>query len=251
MGTTALPHSLTENEQFLAYMYCVNPEHVVPKKTAVVSDIVALADEGKTILKKVMMTSSSRIHLTVDIWSKKGLTSSYIGVTGHFLIMVVNGPEKRAQMQACVLELIEFENPHTGYRIAVELLRVLKEWGIMERVGFILTDNGSNMIRLFKDAKSIMEKQAKEDAHRQRRQEAAEVELSSSDLSDEDAVENIASDSDTVTAPEEQTMIADADEECYEEDLQDASTETEMEYFPDATSLPGGLAETSSLPNSV
>lgn len=83
-------------------------------------------------------------------------------------------------MTACVLDLIEFESPHSGFRIAVDLLRVLMDCGIVERVGFILTDNGCNMICLFKEAKMITEKQANEDLHRQRRHEIADAEGSCS-----------------------------------------------------------------------
>lgn len=109
------------------------------------------------------MMTLSKIHLTVNIWAKKGLTSSYIEVTAQFLRKEKNVGTEDVEIVDLVLELIEFPPPHTGLRIAVELLRVIKEWGILDRVGFVLTDSGSNMIRLFKEAKLILEKQAKED----------------------------------------------------------------------------------------
>lgn len=124
-------------------------------------------------MKKLMMTSVSKIHLTADIWSKKGLATSYLVVTAQFLIEndtnINDKIEKCWEMTSCVLELSEFPTPHTGLRIAIEILRIIKDWGIPDRVGFILTDNGANMIRSFKDAKAIMEKQVKDDSDRKLR----------------------------------------------------------------------------------
>lgn len=63
-----------------------------------------------------MTNSESRIHLTVYICTKKGLTSSYIEVTAHYLNIQLDGVSKKAEMESCVLELIEFESLHTGHK---------------------------------------------------------------------------------------------------------------------------------------
>lgn len=74
-------------------------------------------------------------------------------------------------MASCVLELISFDNLHTGVRIPEELLKTIKNWQIEESIGFILTDNGANMIKAFKDARIISQKQVKADQERARQQD--------------------------------------------------------------------------------
>lgn len=53
---------------------------------AISKSVRDIADEGRAIVKELMMTSLSKINLTTDIWTKKGLTSSYLGITGHFCV---------------------------------------------------------------------------------------------------------------------------------------------------------------------
>ena len=55
--------------------------------------------------------------------------------------------------------LIEFTNPHTGVRIATELLRIIKTWDIKNRLGFVLSESGANVIKAFKDAQRMLKKE--------------------------------------------------------------------------------------------
>ena len=156
-----MPISVTGNLEFLSYMHEVNPKHVVPGRNQAADDVKVLAMDAKQLLFELMIGALSKIHLTIDIWSKKGLTSSYLGVTAQFLIVkevIRQGKKvKIACIEDCVLELIEFPNPHTGVRIATELLRIIKKaWDIKNRLGFVLSDSGANVIKAFKDAQRML-----------------------------------------------------------------------------------------------
>ncbi len=163
MGTTATPNSFTESQEFISYIQELNRYHQLPNRGQATQEVQELAKEGKTKIFNLMNSSFSKIHLTADIWSKKGLTSSYLGITAQFVVVheeiLVGKKVQSFRLEDAVLELIDFPNPHTGIRIAIELLRVLREWKIMDQLGFILCDSGANMIRAFKDAQNLLAEQ--------------------------------------------------------------------------------------------
>uniref|UniRef100_A0A1X7UK81 Uncharacterized protein n=1 Tax=Amphimedon queenslandica TaxID=400682 RepID=A0A1X7UK81_AMPQE len=71
------------------------------------------------------MSSAWKINFCADIWSKKGLTSSYLGITAHYYSTVNQCIEHPA------LAVQEIPHPHTG--------------------------NGSNMVKAFKSDLALSE----------------------------------------------------------------------------------------------
>ena len=54
------------------------------------------------------MSNARKINFCADIWSKKGLTSSYLGLTAHFYC-----PDTSC-IQHATLAVRELPHPHTG-----------------------------------------------------------------------------------------------------------------------------------------
>ena len=80
-----------------------------------------------------------------DVWTKQGMTASFLGVTVHCFTY---SDKKRHNI---TLAVRRFEQPHTGQRIAELLRRIVDEWKIPHfKIFHCLTDNGSNMIKAFK-----------------------------------------------------------------------------------------------------
>ena len=91
---------------------------------------------------KVLLQTAIKINLTADTWSKKGMSSSFLGVTAHFF----NRKYHKSLNTGCSI----FETPHTGRRILHLLKTILSEYDIgIRNIGVVLTDNGSNMIKAF------------------------------------------------------------------------------------------------------
>ncbi len=81
-----------------------------------------------------------------NIWSKKGLTASYLGVTAHFFTPC---DHKRNRVTLAVRRLA---SPHTADHVEATVEEILGEWDIpKEKISAILTDNGSNMVKAFKE----------------------------------------------------------------------------------------------------
>lgn len=47
-------------------------------------------------------------------------------------------------LKKVVLDLVEIEGAHEGATLATVILKVLREWGIMSKLGFFITDNALN-----------------------------------------------------------------------------------------------------------
>ena len=111
------------------------------------------AEEGITKVKAAL-AAARFVTIGMDIWKKKGYTSSYLGISASFYNQVL----KRAMH--VILNLHTVQHPHTGEMIAECLQQTLDEWKIEKRrILMIITDNGSNMI---KGVKQLVDREPRE-----------------------------------------------------------------------------------------
>ena len=95
------------------------------------------------------MTNAKRVSLCTDVWTKRGMTSSYLGVTGHFFY---HGNDNTSGIHAATLAVRCMEGSITGVAIRNTMEDLLVEWDIPpEKVMVVVTDNASNMVRAFKE----------------------------------------------------------------------------------------------------
>jgi hypothetical protein len=103
---------------------------------------------GKQHLQQLVV-SCRRLTICLDGWSKKGLSSSYLGISACFY------DNASAVVRHVTLDLKLLHHPHTGEQIATVLNECLSEWGINpQKILLVVTDNGSNVvkaIRLFSE----------------------------------------------------------------------------------------------------
>lgn len=91
------------------------------------------------------LAQSKKVSLAADIWSKKGLTSSYLGITGHFFSF------KDHRRHSVTLAVRRMPPNHTASNVRAIVGEALSEWEIpMNKISAILTDNGSNMVAAFR-----------------------------------------------------------------------------------------------------
>ena len=92
------------------------------------------------------MNQTRKVAICVDIWSKKWLTASFLGVTAHFF---TPQDHKRHRVTLAVRRLA---SSHTADHVEAVVEEVLAEWEVpKEKINAILTDNGSNMIKAFRE----------------------------------------------------------------------------------------------------
>ena len=140
-------------------------------------------------------------RVTLDGWTKRGLSSSYLGISACFF-----NPASHRPCHA-ILNLFEVQLPHTGEMIAECLERCMQQWGLTQvKVQLIISNNGSNMVKAVRvlrekyqsshEARNIVEDAGDE-------MEKSEAE-SDSDDDDEGVVydSELSNESETVDLPE-------------------------------------------------
>lgn len=143
VGCSNVATLLVENQEFRELLHELDPRYIVPGRAAIRAELSRVLAQVKTKISQVLK-KARKIHLCCDIWSKKGMTESFIGITAHFFA--------NHQRLKATLAVRSFESPHTGERILHIVKAVLQEWDIpCHQVGKILTDNGSNMLKAFHD----------------------------------------------------------------------------------------------------
>ena len=83
VGCTNFPNSLVENVEFRSLLEAMDPRYPVPGRTLIGKEIDKVLLEMKSNVQG-FISQAQKISLCADIWTKKGMSSSYLGVTAHF-----------------------------------------------------------------------------------------------------------------------------------------------------------------------
>jgi len=89
---------------------------------------------------KDKLLNSENVCLTIDIWSSRHMRG-FLGITAHFIV----GWTLHSQMLCCK----RFKGKYTAENIRQHYEEILDQFGISEKINFVLTDNASNMIKAF------------------------------------------------------------------------------------------------------
>lgn len=136
-----LPVNIVEQAWFKKFMQTVDQKFLVPGRRTVVSMINRQYESKREILRQ-KLSSVDAVSLTMDMWSDRRMRS-FLGATVHCLTADM-------QVQTYLLDMASFEGTHTGERIGNFCLSVVEEFGIRDKIAFIITDNAANMIKAFK-----------------------------------------------------------------------------------------------------
>lgn len=116
----------------------------IPKRTKINNLVERIYDDEKQKYKERLATAR-KITIGLDIWTKKGLTASFLAISACFFCTVEN------KAQHILLRLDQIAHPHTAECIKTCVDRCTEDWGIPQhKILTVITDNGSNMIAAFK-----------------------------------------------------------------------------------------------------
>ena len=68
---------------FQSLLQALDSCYPIPGRTLIGKEIDKVLIDMKDKIG-IFFSQSEKINLCADIWSKKGMTSSYLGITGHF-----------------------------------------------------------------------------------------------------------------------------------------------------------------------
>lgn len=137
-------------------------------------------NEGVVKLKD-LLSSSRKVIICLDGWSKTNLSASFLGVSACFFDRV------NSVMRHIMLKLVQLQHPHTGEVLAEALHQCLEEWKITsKKVLMIVSDSGANMtkaIRLLNEQE--MDDEESDEEHNQ-------TDLEENDYHSDDDADDIA-----------------------------------------------------------
>ena len=144
VGATNMPNSIVENPEFRALLKACDPRYPLPGRAAVGKEINLVLAEVKGKIQN-SLSSANKINLCADIWTKKGMSSSYLGVSAHFF------SRKDHKCHIATIAVRKMNREHSGDNIRALMEEILREWDIpTTKIGIIMTDSGSNMIKAFR-----------------------------------------------------------------------------------------------------
>lgn len=129
----------------------------VPKKTKINNLIEKHYEEEMTKFKK-RLCGARKVSIGIDLWTKKGLSASFLGISCCFFCVDQNNPEH------ILLALEQVAHPHTAQSIKACVDKCMQEWGISNnKILTVITDNGSNMVAAFKHTTQEEEEASSDD----------------------------------------------------------------------------------------
>ena len=134
------PMSCSEHPLFKKFISSIDPDVKilgrVGQLTYSFQKFLKMEEKIKEILSK-----STFVTLTMDMWSNKACRESFLGITCHAWD---EGSNQRRNFRLCIRP---FSERHTAPNIIKKVLNILEEYQIRGKVRFISTDNGANIKR--------------------------------------------------------------------------------------------------------
>ena len=157
VGATNVANTIVDTPEFKELLLELDPRYPTPGRAAVSREIDKVLIQLKANVG-TYIAQAKKVSICADIWTKKGMTASFMGVTAHFF-------SRKDHKRHCVtLAVKRMPSPHTADHVLQVVREVLSDWDILpRRVLAILTDNGSNMVKAFNQVCSDMEGDEDED----------------------------------------------------------------------------------------
>uniref|UniRef100_A0A7M4FBM7 BED-type domain-containing protein n=1 Tax=Crocodylus porosus TaxID=8502 RepID=A0A7M4FBM7_CROPO len=147
------PFSFVERPGFRQLMALMAPSYQVPTCTTFSRTVVpSLYEACREYLREELRKAGPQVvlHFTSDIWSSRGGDHAYLSLTGHWCDQ---SGRRWALLQAEVLD-----ESHTARDIMEAMNHMVQGWlvgqGELTR-GFMVTDNGANMVKAVCDANFV------------------------------------------------------------------------------------------------
>lgn len=151
IATCSEPLRLVECYEFRAFLQYLNSDIDIwlPKShTTVAVWVQRQYQAAKKQKMQRVQSGRSKIHISSDIWTSPNSRAIMV-VIAHFV-------SEDNVLETLVMDLVELEGNHKGQNMACHLLKVLEEWGIISKLGFVVMDNASNNDTMVKQLSSGM-----------------------------------------------------------------------------------------------
>ena len=145
VGATNISLSLIDSAEFRELITELDPRYKIPHSKKLGIEIENLYGNVKRKISSSLQ-NTRLISVCANIWSKPGMTTSFLGITAHYFSY------HDSHRHNVTLAVSRLPSPHTADRILETFDAIIDQWEIPHNKLFrVLTDNGSNMVAAFKD----------------------------------------------------------------------------------------------------
>jgi len=135
--TNNLSLNIVYSKGFRKFCHALDPSFVMPSNKALEILITNEYKNGIESLIALMETSCKLISLTINTWTAES-KAGYIGITAHWI-------NQKFKSIDALLNIEYLPYPHTGDAISEFIENTMRKFNLLDKLGFIVTDNGSNM----------------------------------------------------------------------------------------------------------
>ena len=122
--------------KILAYIDVAAVSKLPKKGDTVRADTVKYFSEAKAIVKELLTTARSLIHLSFDLWTSPNYRAM-IAITAHWT-------SSNYTVETILLAIREVLGGHTGENISNTVYQVAQEYNIVESLGYFMMDGATN-----------------------------------------------------------------------------------------------------------
>ncbi|KJZ70189.1 hypothetical protein HIM_10412 [Hirsutella minnesotensis 3608] len=133
-----LPYRIVESREFHLFISTLNPlaKDFLPSAHSTIPGIINQQfQSAKKIVRLKLQSAISKVHLSLDIWTSPNRLL-LLGICAHFVDHVQEARKKT------LLALRPVAN-HSGEEQLITLMPVLRDFGIVRRIGSVVGDNSS------------------------------------------------------------------------------------------------------------
>lgn len=132
------PFSIVEDQGFKAFVHELNPSYELPNRQTISKVIIpGLFEKCMFNLKNYFSTMKPFVCLTTDCWTSIN-NESFMAVTVHFI-------NSQFHLESVLLNCSVFYDSHTSENLSKELLAIVKEWGLENKIALAISDNAANV----------------------------------------------------------------------------------------------------------
>uniref|UniRef100_A0A8C5MXQ7 BED-type domain-containing protein n=1 Tax=Leptobrachium leishanense TaxID=445787 RepID=A0A8C5MXQ7_9ANUR len=179
--------NLIGGDSFKRLMQALSPQYKVPSRTTFSRSVVpAMYRSCVGVLKEELGKAAGRsVHFTTDLWTAPNSQHAFLSLTGHWWQSQPNVPEQNLKQPAAtssgskkksagpcaddaektalhsfLLHAEVMDQQHTAENILHALKNMMAQWlgeqsGTQAKMGFVVTDGGSNMTKALRDGRFV------------------------------------------------------------------------------------------------
>jgi hypothetical protein len=116
----------------------IKPDVIIPSRITIQRNCLQKYNDLKEKIIIEMNNLNSKVSLTTDIWTSIS-QQPYVSTTAHYF--------HNKELQHLLLDFSLIPYPHKGEDIKIKVQEVIQEFGLLDKIIAITTDNASNNIK--------------------------------------------------------------------------------------------------------